>query len=200
VKPQIRTICTMSLLLSPRSAYSLFPSCSDPLPKPCADSSPSRRSSRRVILSRHATDRSSGDRSKANGDIAESPVRMGGRLIPLRLQYEEIQPQSASFSTITNPSVQSTSPATPRKRRPGPVTDLIIVPHTDNEWKVVMEEVKILYLKGQYKHCSTRCKQILDGIAVGPIQERVRSVKLTTCRTKHIPCIPSISASSLQAP
>jgi hypothetical protein len=161
----------MSLLLSPRSAYSLFPSCSDPLPKTCADSSPSRRSSRRVILSRHATERSSGDRSKANGDIAESPVRMGGRLIPLRLQlYEENQLQSASLSTTTNPSVQSTAPATPRKRRPGPVTDLIIVPRTDKEWKVVMEEVKILYLKGQYKHCSTRCKQILDGIAVGPFR------------------------------
>jgi hypothetical protein len=29
-----------------------------------------------------------------------------------------------------------------------------------------MEEVKILYLKGQYKHCSMRCKQILDSITV----------------------------------
>ena len=191
----------MSLLLSPRSSYSLFPSCSDPLPNPYANNNPSRRWSRRVALSRQATDRSSCDWSKANGDIGGSPVRTGGRLIPLRLQsYEEIQHQSASLSTITPPPVPSTSPATSRKRRPGPVTDLIIVPHTDNEWKVVMEEVKILYLKGQYKHCSTRCKQILDGIAVGPIQERVRSVKLTTCRTKHIPCIPSISASSLQAP
>lgn len=169
MKAQIRTICIMSLLLSPRSSYYLFPSCSDPLPIPCANNSPSRRWSRSVILSRQATARSSCDRSKANGDIGESPVRMGGRLIPLRLQsHEEIQPQSVSLSTTTYSPVPSKSPATPRKRRPGPVTDLIIVPHTDNEWNVVMEEVKILYLKGQYKHCSARCKQILDGIAVGP--------------------------------
>ncbi len=159
----------MSLLLSPRSSYYLFPSCSNPPPNPYANNSPSCRSSRRVILSRQATDRSSCNRSKAKGDIGESPVRMGGRLIPLRLQsYEETQPQSASLSTTTNPSVALTPPATPRKCHPGPVTDLIIVPHTDNEWKAVMEEVKILYLKGQYKHCSARCKQILDGIAVGP--------------------------------
>ncbi len=161
----------MSLLLSPRSSYSLFPSCSDPLPKTCAGNSPSRQSSRRVILSRQATDRSSCDRRKANGDIGESLVRNGGRLIPLRLQSnEQNQPQSASLSTKTHLSLPSTSPATSRKRRPGPVTDLIIVPHSDNEWKVIMEEVKILYLKGQYKHCSTRCKQILNGIAVGPFR------------------------------
>jgi hypothetical protein len=41
------------------------------------------------------------------------------------------------------------------------------VPHTEEEWKTVMEEVKVLYLKGQYKHCSMRCKQVLDGITVG---------------------------------
>jgi len=40
------------------------------------------------------------------------------------------------------------------------------VPYTEEEWKAVMEEVKILYLKGQYKHCSMRCKQILDSITV----------------------------------
>lgn len=168
----ISTISKMSLLLSPRSSYSLFPTCSDPLSKRFSNENSRRHSSRRIFDSRQATDISLCDRGKANENLAivrkdQSPVRMGGRLIPLRLQsYEENPSQRTSYSSTTPPSISSTSPTTSRKQRPGPVTDLIIVPHTEEEWKTVMVEVKTLYLKGQYKHCSTRCKQILDGITV----------------------------------
>lgn len=160
------------LLLHHRSSYSLFPSCSDPLPKSFTNNIPSRRSSTRIFDSRQAADKSLCDRRSTNEDLAivsqkPSPV-MGVRLIPLKLNpYEENRSQGTSYPSKTLTPI-STSPTIPqtRKRRPAPVTDLIIVPHTEEEWKAVMEEVKILYLKGQYKHCSMRCKQILDSITV----------------------------------
>jgi hypothetical protein len=169
----INTISRMSLLLSPRSSYSLFPTCSDSLSKRFSNENSRRYSSRRTFDSRQAIDIVLCDHGKANENCAivrkdQSPVRMRGRLIPLRLQsYEGNQSQRTSYPSTTLPSISSTSPSTPRKQRPGPVTDLIIVPHTEEEWKTVMEEVKVLYLKGQYKHCSMRCKQVLDGITVG---------------------------------
>jgi hypothetical protein len=160
------------LLLHHRSSYSLFPSCSDPLSKSFTNNIPSRRSSTRIFDSRQAADKSLCDRRSTNEDLAivsqkPSPV-MGVRLIPLKLNpYEENRSQGTSYPSKTLTPI-STSPTIPqtRKRRPAPVTDLIIVPHTEEEWKAVMEEVKILYLKGQYKHCSMRCKQILDSITV----------------------------------
>ncbi|KAE9381802.1 hypothetical protein N431DRAFT_14197 [Stipitochalara longipes BDJ] len=158
------------VLLHHRSSYSLFPSCSDPLSKPSTNSCPARRSSRRIFDSGQVADKSLCDRGKANEDLVivnkKSPV-MGVRLIPLKLNsYEENRSRRTSYPSTTSAPISSISPARSqtRKRRPGPVTDLIIVPHTEEEWKVVMEEVKILYLKGQYKHCSMRCKQILDSI------------------------------------
>ena len=50
------------------------------------------------------------------------------------------------------------------RQRPGPVTDLTIFPYTEREWREIMEEVKILYMKRQYKQCSVRCMQILKNI------------------------------------
>jgi hypothetical protein len=167
------------LLLHHRSSYSLFPSCSDPFSKSLTNNIPSRRSSRRIFDSRQAADKSLCDCGSANEDLAivsqrPSPV-MGVRLIPLKLNsYEENRSQRTSYPSKTLTPI-STSPTIPqiRKRRPAPVTDLIIVPYTEEEWKAVMEEVKILYLKGQYKHCSMRCKQILDSITVEVCSERV---------------------------
>jgi hypothetical protein len=51
-----------------------------------------------------------------------------------------------------------------RRERPGPVTDLIIFPEEQEEWEIVMEEVKKLYVNRQYKQCSARCIQILENI------------------------------------
>lgn len=104
------------------------------------------------------------------------------QLIPLKLQASVVTARMPSSTIKTLPpkstfSSSSTSPVYPperpvipsrsssiRKERPGPVTDLTIFPYTPEEWRKVMEEVKDLYSKGQYKHCSMRCKQILKGI------------------------------------
>jgi hypothetical protein len=106
------------------------------------------------------------------------------RLIPLKLEATALPSRMPSSTTTALPtttkiSSPSTSPIYPssngarpeipsrsssKKSRPAPVTDLTIFPYTTEEWRRVMEEVKILYLKGQYKQCSMRTKQILDGI------------------------------------
>ncbi|RDW85062.1 hypothetical protein BP6252_02652 [Coleophoma cylindrospora] len=52
----------------------------------------------------------------------------------------------------------------PTPPRPKPVTDLIIMPTTRKEWRSVMDEVRMMYLKRQHKQCSTRCEQVLNGI------------------------------------
>ena len=170
----------MSIIL--RSSYSLFPSCSDPLSQNVsANKNVRRQSSRRISASRQATlcDRERANKDEINEALTivnkkQSPANMSSRLIPLKLQKsEENRSQRTSYPPTTIPSISTNPPATPRKQRPGPVTDLIIVPYTEDEWKIVMEEVKILYLKGQYKHCSMRCRQVLDGITVGVFKKRV---------------------------
>jgi hypothetical protein len=98
------------------------------------------------------------------------------RLIPFKLQSSEGRSSiEASSPTATTTSAESDIQSQiGRRPRPGPVTELIILPYTHEEWKKVMEEVKILYLKGQYKHCSMRCKQIFnsikDPVSLYPIQ------------------------------
>jgi len=98
------------------------------------------------------------------------------RLIPLKLEANMSDTKSSSTLQKSLPllpltelaSVPIPAPLNPskptKKARPGPVTDLTIFPYTQKEWAVVMEEVRMLYSKGQYKHCAMRCKQILDGI------------------------------------
>lgn len=56
-------------------------------------------------------------------------------------------------------------PLQPRKKaQPGPRVKLTILPYTQEDRSAAMEEVKSLYARGQYKQCTMRCKQILDGI------------------------------------
>ncbi|KAG4443729.1 hypothetical protein IFR05_000818 [Cadophora sp. M221] len=98
------------------------------------------------------------------------------RLIPLKLEASMSDTKSSPTSPKSLPLLPLTeiasvsipaplNPAKPTKKsRPGPVTDLTILPYTQKEWAAVMEEVRMLYSKGQYKHCAMRCKQILDGI------------------------------------
>ncbi|KAH9220445.1 hypothetical protein DL95DRAFT_456594 [Leptodontidium sp. 2 PMI_412] len=98
------------------------------------------------------------------------------RLIPLKLEASMSDTKSPPTSPKSLPLLPLTevdsvpipaplNPAKPTKKsRPGPVTDLTILPYTQKEWAAVMEEVRMLYSKGQYKHCAMRCKQILDGI------------------------------------
>jgi hypothetical protein len=191
--------------------YSLFPSCPDPLSPTSTDKIIGHSSVRRISRSREATDTLSCHIGEANGDkrnniivnsrLKESPAM--GRMIPLKLQLSEQRRSESNLNsypptiTPTTPFISTSSPTTSRKARPGPVTDLIIIPYTQEEWKIVMEEVKILYLKGQYKHCSMRCKQILENIkdAVSIFNRHVLHQYLTDTRTKHTLFTPSISAS-----
>jgi hypothetical protein len=104
------------------------------------------------------------------------------RLIPLKLEAVAVTTRMPSQSTTALPIVKtiaspSTSPIYPPKRpeipsrtssiqkeRSGPATSLTILPYTQEEWAKVMEEVKDLYSKGHYKHCASRCKQMLKSI------------------------------------
>ncbi|CZT03067.1 uncharacterized protein RCO7_06083 [Rhynchosporium graminicola] len=98
------------------------------------------------------------------------------RLIPLKLEAIMSDTKSSSTSQKSFPllplahlgAVQipaPLNPAQPSKRiRPGPVTDRTILPYSPAEWAAVMEEVRMLHAKGQYKHCAMRCKQLLDGV------------------------------------
>ncbi|EPE29649.1 hypothetical protein GLAREA_00809 [Glarea lozoyensis ATCC 20868] len=95
------------------------------------------------------------------------------QLIPLFLKATAPQTQNSQICRwnpdpiprAESPTLPLPSKSTSRpRRRPGPVTDLTIVPYTASEWLKVMEEVKTLYYKQQYRQCSARCKQILETI------------------------------------
>jgi hypothetical protein len=156
------------------SQYSLFPTC---LPLPPANESIANFSCGRPFSSsareREREPVSTGSPRVTNGDGANN-IFVGkilkhskamSRLIPFKLQSSEgrssIEISSPPSTTSTESHIQSKLGKRPR---PGPVTELTILPYTQEEWTKVMEEVKILYLKGQYKPCSMRCKQILDSI------------------------------------
>ena len=155
------------------SQYSLFPTC---LPLPPANESIANFSCGRPFSSsaREREPAAKGSPRVTNGDGSNN-IFVGkilrhskamSRLIPFKLQSSE----GRSSIEISLPPATTTSAESEiqsklgRRTRPGPVTELIILPYTQEEWEKVMEEVKILYLKGQYKHCSMRCKQILDSI------------------------------------
>jgi hypothetical protein len=89
-----------------------------------------------------------------------------GHLISLKLESlsDTRRPSSPPTTMATFPPVSIFSKS-PKRSRPGPVTNLTILPYTQEEWKTVMEEIRKLYLKGNYKQCAARCKQILEGIS-----------------------------------
>jgi hypothetical protein len=188
------------------SSYSLFPSCSDQLSQTSANKIIGRSLVRRISGSWEATDDSDeanyGRRNNTTVNKVLKQSEVMGRLIPLKLHLSEgKRSQDTSCPLTTTPSISTTSTAF-RKARPRPVTDLIIIPYTEEEWKIVMEEVKILYLEGQYKQCSTRCKQILESIKdiVSSVSKRIRHQHLTDISAKHTLSILSASASSPPAP
>lgn len=193
------------------SQYSLFPNCSSPSESDSTNgkslsrhSSVSSRSSRH---SRKSTDLPLRDHlttlnnQSSNLTIQQQSKQFDemGRLIPLKLDGSPVTKsstnlpspifQSKSSSVTTLISEQPILPKAPKRIRPGPVTDLTILPYTETDWKKVMEEVKILYSKGQYKHCSARCKQILDNIKDPvSIYTNIMSMVLTIYSTKFILC------------
>ncbi|KAK2626732.1 hypothetical protein QTJ16_003907 [Diplocarpon rosae] len=92
------------------------------------------------------------------------------RLIPFKLEASLSEAKFSSSASAEKPRPltlkrpKTPSPPPLKRVRPGPVTSLIIQPYSQKEWSSVMEEVRLLYSKGQYKHCAMRCKQILSGI------------------------------------
>jgi hypothetical protein len=90
-----------------------------------------------------------------------------GRLIPLVLQPpSDIRRSIISLtSTLTAATVPLSVPdKSPKRNRLIPITELMILPYTKEEWTKVMEEVKYLFLRRQYNQCSAQCIQILDDI------------------------------------
>ncbi|KAH8602546.1 hypothetical protein B0O99DRAFT_679540 [Bisporella sp. PMI_857] len=70
-----------------------------------------------------------------------------------------------AMATLT-PSVATKEPleSTSTRKRPVPITELLLFPITQEEYREVMEEITLLYQKRQYRQCSARCVQILENI------------------------------------
>lgn len=110
---------------------------------------------------------------------SKSPDKMV-QLIPLKLDKSPVTKpvaelespifpaRSSSLAAFLLPEEQLPPPPPPlraaKRNRPGPVTELTILPYSRQDWEKVMEEVKLSYARGQYKHCSARCKQVLTNI------------------------------------
>ncbi|KAA8574014.1 hypothetical protein EYC84_005550 [Monilinia fructicola] len=76
-------------------------------------------------------------------------------------------PTSSTTITSTPSSIilpSKTQRQRPRSRPISPVWDRLIFPYTLEDWKVIMDEIKKLYLSRQYQQCTARCIQILDSI------------------------------------
>jgi hypothetical protein len=101
-----------------------------------------------------------------------------GRLIPFKLQPSEGKSltEISSPTTSAEPDIHS---KLGRRARISPVTELTILPHTQEEWKKVMEEVKILFLKGHYKNCSVRCRDILNSIK-DPVSLTIQPIHISS--------------------
>lgn len=85
-------------------------------------------------------------------------------LIPLKLAYPHDQKRYSCQNTPNQDRSKSCPQPTRRRPRPAAVTALKILPLTENDWNILLEEVKSLYLNGRHKHCSIRCRLILEGI------------------------------------
>ncbi|KAI9053754.1 hypothetical protein LZ554_002705 [Drepanopeziza brunnea f. sp. 'monogermtubi'] len=97
----------------------------------------------------------------------KDPLHDMARLIPLRLKAALASPaleKPLPLLPLIPARRKSPPPPAQKKSRPGSVTSLKLLPYTPREWSAVMEEVKKLYSKGQYKKCTMRCRQILEGI------------------------------------
>jgi hypothetical protein len=87
-----------------------------------------------------------------------------GRLIPLKLQ-----PSQMSLLHPPPFSLPPTGPLPPLPKklpiRPTLKMPTSQIPRTQKEWRRVLDDVRALYLKRQYKQCSARCLQMLEEAA-----------------------------------
>ncbi|EKD19199.1 uncharacterized protein L3040_009361 [Drepanopeziza brunnea f. sp. 'multigermtubi'] len=166
------------------SQYSLFPICS-PVPEDEMLEDPTPDTNVVGILKNHRSEspvwilansaapvvKTNDFQSTTNKNLPASSARAEkdpshdmARLIPLRLKATLASPALDKPLPLLPARRKSPPPPAQKKSRPGSVTNLKLLPYTPREWSAVMEEVKGLYSKGQYKRCTMRCKQILEGI------------------------------------
>lgn len=198
----------MSAIRRRSSQYSLFPNCS---PTPEKDSAPNANignlrkrhseSSVRSLVAHIPPQAPVGVNNVPTNNHEPKQSSIMARLIPLKLEATTSDTKTSSPSDkplpllpTTKPTQRSPAPVEykpSKKARPGPVTDLTILPYTQKEWSTVMEEVRVLYSKGQYKHCAMRCKQILEGIK-DPVSQNSTPPPLKNIDKNTVPSTPPL--------
>ncbi|TEY37427.1 hypothetical protein BOTCAL_0519g00060 [Botryotinia calthae] len=108
-----------------------------------------------------------------------------GEMIHLKLQPVEGNSIPSAPSTTSTPS--SLKPTT-KKQRPEsirPIWSRLVFPYALEDWKVIMDEVKKLYLTRQYTECAAQCTKVLNSITdpyrVHPLHSLFLSFYCATC-------------------
>ena len=86
-----------------------------------------------------------------------------GRLIPLTLQPSRL---GVEYPMQPSPPPDRPLPEIPVKssRHPKPEMLYLHLSRTQKDWYKVLDEVRTLYLKKQYKQCSARCVRLLEEV------------------------------------
>ncbi|KAF7887224.1 uncharacterized protein EAF02_003871 [Botrytis sinoallii] len=108
-----------------------------------------------------------------------------GEMIHLKLQPVEGNSTTSTRSiTSTSSSIKSTT----KKQRPQSIRSIwsrLVFPYTLDDWKVIMDEVKKLYLTRQYEQCAAQCTKVLNSITdpyrVHPLHSLFLSFYCATC-------------------
>ncbi|KAF7931873.1 uncharacterized protein EAE98_004609 [Botrytis deweyae] len=108
-----------------------------------------------------------------------------GEMIHLKLQPVEGNSTTSTRSiTSTSSSIKSTT----KKQRPKSIRSIwsrLVFPYTLDDWKVIMDEVKKLYLTRQYEQCAAQCTKVLNSITdpyrVHPLHSLFLSFYCATC-------------------
>ncbi|TGO56302.1 hypothetical protein BOTNAR_0226g00150 [Botryotinia narcissicola] len=108
-----------------------------------------------------------------------------GEMIHLKLQLVE---GNSTTSTSSKTSTSSSIKLTTKKQRPKSIRSIwsrLASPYTLDDWKVIMDEVKKLYLTRQYEQCSAQCTKVLNSITdpyrVHPLHSLFLSFYCATC-------------------
>jgi hypothetical protein len=98
---------------------------------------------------------------------ANSKLFVGGgllcpmvRLITLKLQAVSRPVNHPPLPPPPNqpPPIPAKSPRRPESKMPS----TLLLPQTQNQWRIVLDEVRATYLRRQYKQCSVHCIQLLE--------------------------------------
>ncbi|KAI1004648.1 hypothetical protein K3495_g3564 [Podosphaera aphanis] len=173
-----------------KGGYTLFPNCArkpsselktdrtsrKPSPPPTLQPASSQQQYQQHLHAVRTSDGSASHRERVKSSLAhlDHPSLMGHerkclqstRLIPLKLSSAPVEERRSSFHLPY--SISPSEPIKPirRKSRPTVVTGLCELPFSEKEWKATMHEVRSLYLREQYKTCSSRCKALCDRMKV----------------------------------